>query len=173
MTAPNWEEVEVPRGGYISWGEHVGQHVTGKVLAYDPVGGTDYQDNTCPQLQIELIEPAASFSKDGTRTDYPAGDLVVLNCGLVSLKRAVRTADPAPGDLVKITLANLVKVANGVVKEMSIKIARGAGGRPAPSAPQQAAPAFQQAAPTQAAPAANPFAQPAAAAPAAQAAPPF
>ena len=45
------------------------------------------------------------------------------------MKRAVKAADPKPGDLIKITLSNLVKTPNGVVKEFDIKIARGAGGQ--------------------------------------------
>lgn len=143
---PNWEDVNVPRGAYVGWGDHVGQHVTGRVMDFDPVAGTDFAGNACPQLSVELTEPAASFNKEGERTDFAAGELVVLNCGQVSLKRAVRAADPSPGDLVKITLENLVKVSNGTVKEMGIKIARGAGGRPTPAKPQQfdAAPQAQQ-----------------------------
>lgn len=160
MTNAQWEDVNVPRGAFIGWGTQIGQHVTGKVLEFNPTGGTDFAGNVCPQLSVELTEPAASFNKEGQRTDYAAGELVVLNCGQVSLKRAVKAADPNPGDLVKITLDNLVKTANGTVKEMGIKIAR--TGQPrAAQQPQQ----FQQT-PFSAAPA--PFA----AAPA-QAAPPF
>jgi hypothetical protein len=141
MASPNWEEVAVPRGAFISWGEQVGQQVTGKVLEYNPAGGTDFNSNICPQLSVELIEPAASINKAGQRTDFAAGELVVLNCGQVSLKRAVKAADPNPGDLVKITLSNLVRTANGTVKEYEIKIARGAGGAPKPQPAQQFQPA--------------------------------
>ncbi|MFT3971722.1 MAG: hypothetical protein QM695_15960 [Micropruina sp.] len=151
MTEPNWEDVPVQRGAYIGWGEHVGQHVTGRVLDYDPTGGTDFAGNPCPQLSVELIEASASFNKSGERTDFAAGELVVLNAGQVSLKRALRAADPSTGDLIKITLSNLAKTANGTVKEMSVRIARGAGS--APTAKPAAAPA----------PSANPFAQQAAA----------
>jgi hypothetical protein len=52
-----------------------------------------------------------------------------LNAGQVSLKRALRAADPSPGDLIKITLINLAKTDKGSVKEYDIKIARGAGGK--------------------------------------------
>lgn len=123
----NWEEVDVPRGAFISWGATTGQHVTGKVLSFDPTGGRDFNDNVCPQLSIELTEAAASINKQGDRTDYDAGELVVLNCGQVSLKRAVHAAQLEVGDLVKIELSNLVKVDKGQVKEFSIKVARGAG----------------------------------------------
>ena len=125
MTEPQWEEVEVPRGAYISWGDKVGQHVTGRVLDFDEQGGTDFNGNPCPQVSIELTAAAASINKQGQRTDYPAGELVVLNCGQVGLKRAVRAASLGSGDLVKIELVNLVKVDKGTVKEFSIKVARG------------------------------------------------
>lgn len=127
MTNPNWEDVDVPRGAFISWGATTGQHVTGKVLSFDPAGGSDFNGNPCPQLSIELTEQAASINKEGQRTDFPAGELVVLNCGQVSLKRAVHAAQLNVGDLVKIELSNLVKVDKGTVKEFSIKVARGAG----------------------------------------------
>ncbi|MGV7681625.1 hypothetical protein PJN28_23580 [Mycobacterium kansasii] len=124
---PEWEDVEVPRGAYVSWGNKTGQHVTGKVLEYSLDGGTDFAGNPCPTIAVELIEAAASINKEGVRTDFEPGEIVQLNAGQVSLKRALRAADPSPGDLVKIELSNLVKTANGTVKEFSIKIARGAG----------------------------------------------
>jgi hypothetical protein len=124
-----WETVEVPKGAYIGWGNKAGQHLTGKVLAYEPVGGTDFYNEPCPQVAIELTEEAWSFNKDGDRTKFDAGELVQLNAGQVSLKRALRAADPSPGDLVKITLENIQPLKGGkTVKEFGIKIARGAGG---------------------------------------------
>ena len=127
-----WETVEVPRGAYIGWGSKKGQHVTGKVLDYQPEGGTDFNQAPCPSATIELTESAASFNKDGDRSEHEAGSLVQLNAGQVSLKRALRAADPSPGDLIKITLVNLAKTDKGSVKEFDIKIARGAGGKVAP-----------------------------------------
>jgi hypothetical protein len=154
MSQPNWEEVNVPRGAFIGWGSQIGQHVTGRVLEYNPTGGTNFAGDVCPQLSVELTEPAASFTKDGARTDFAAAELVVLNCGQVSLKRAVKAADPSPGDLVKIELSSLVKTANGTVKEFSIRIARTGQAKPQPqqfqAAPAAVAP-FQQA-PAQALP---------------------
>lgn len=122
----DWEEVEVPRGAYIGWGNKPGQHVTGKVLEYTIDGGTDFNGNPCPTLAVELVEKAASINKEGDRSDHEPGEIVQLNAGQVSLKRALRAADPTPGDLVKIELQNLAKTANGTVKEFGIKIARGA-----------------------------------------------
>lgn len=132
-----WEEVDVPRGAYIGWGTKAGQHVTGKVLEYSLDGGSDFNGNPCPSVAIELTEKAASFNKEGERTDHDAGELVQLNAGQVSLKRALRAADPKPGDLVKIELSNLVKTDKGTVKEFNIKIARGAGVGVKPAAAQQ------------------------------------
>lgn len=130
----NWETVEVPRGAYIGWGNKAGQHVTGRVIDYNLDGGTDYDGNPCPSIAIELTEPAASFNKAGERSDIDAGDIVQLNAGQVSLKRALRAADPAPGDLVKISLDNIAALKGGkTVKEFGIKIARGAAKTTAPA----------------------------------------
>lgn len=130
-----WQDIDVPRGAYISWGTKKGQHVTGKVLDYSPDGGTDYNNDPCPSIAIELTETAASINKQGERSNFEPGEIVQLNAGQVSLKRALRAADPSPGDLVKITLDNLVKTDKGEVKEFGIKIARNAGsGKPAAKA---------------------------------------
>jgi hypothetical protein len=131
----DWEEIEVPRGAYIGWGNKAGQHVTGKVLEYSLDAGSDFNGNSCPTLAVELTEKAASFNKDGDRTDHEAGELIQLNAGQVSLKRALRAADPSPGDLVKIELQSLIKTDKGTVKEFGIKIARGAGSTVKPVAP--------------------------------------
>ena len=124
-----WESVDVPKGAYIGWGNKPGQHVTGKVLDYNPTGGTDFYSEPCPQIAVELTEKAHSFNKDGASSTFDVGELVQLNAGQVSLKRALRAADPKPGDLVKITLENIAPLKGGkTVKEFGIKIARGAGG---------------------------------------------
>lgn len=142
----DWETIETPKGAYIGWGSTAGQHVTGKVLAYADTGGTNFAGDPCPQISIELTEKAASINKDGQRTDFPAGELVVLNCGQANLSRGVRAAALNAGDLVKIELTDFEKTANGTVKIFGIKVARGAGktaSSPAASAPQaEAAPPF-------------------------------
>jgi hypothetical protein len=124
MTQPQWEDINVPRGTFFSWGIYQGQNITGKVMDYEPDGGIDFNNNRCPQLTVELTLPAKSIDKQNGITDLSAGEVVSLTCGQVSLKRAVKTADPVPGDLISITLSDLVKVANGTVKEFAIKIAR-------------------------------------------------
>lgn len=124
----NWETIESTAGGFIGWGSKVGQHVTGKVIDYSIDGGTDFAGNRCPQLAVELTDDSTSFNKDGERRDYSSGEMVNVTCGQVSLKSAIRRADPTPGDLIKITLSDLAKTSNGTAKVFEIKIARGAGG---------------------------------------------
>ena len=133
------EAVEPPKGAYISWGTKPGQHVTGRVTIYDPVGGTTYDGDPCPALAVELTEPAASINRDGDRTNYPAGELVQLNVGQVGLQRKLRQADPQPGDLIRIELTALVKTDGGrSVKEFTVKTIPASkngkpGGKPAPA----------------------------------------
>jgi hypothetical protein len=148
MTQPTWETVNVddtPKD-FISWGNTEGQHVTGKVLAFGPAAGTDINGNPCPRLTAELVEVAASINKDGVRTDYAAGELVVVNGGPADLQRKLIAADPSAGDLIKIVLDHFVKVDKGTAKKFEVKIARGAGqaARPAPQATSSfaAAPPF-------------------------------
>jgi hypothetical protein len=118
-----WEEIDVPRRAYISWGQETGQHVTGRVLEYGIDTGRDFNGKICPSITVELIEPAVSISGKG-RAQHDKGEVVQLDVAQESLKRALRTADPSPGDLVKITLDRLAKRPNGVGKEFGIKIAR-------------------------------------------------
>jgi hypothetical protein len=133
-----WETVDVPRGSFISWGSQPGQSVTGQVIDYSPAGGTDFNDQPCPQLSLELTEATVSINKDGQSTRIDSGEMVVLNCGLVNLKKAVKAAQLEPGMLTKITFSSTVKVPKGTVKEFTIQKAPG---RPLQTASQgQAAP---------------------------------
>lgn len=143
-----WEDIDVPRGAYISWAPKPGQTVTGKVLDYTTNGGTDFNGNPCPQVSMELREDTYSINKHGERFDHPAGDLIVINAGVASLKRAVLAANPTAGDLLKISYSGTYKTKEGEGKEFDIKIARGAGGSSAPAAPTPAAPAPAVTAPT-------------------------
>lgn len=123
-----WETITAPAGSFIGWGNKKGQHVTGRVVDYSIDGGTDYDGNKCPLLAIELTEPAASFNKDGERTDIDAGEIVQITAGQVKLKAQVRKADPRPGDLMKIELMSVERTAAGrTLKDFDVKIARGAG----------------------------------------------
>lgn len=119
-----YEDVEAPVGQFISWGTKKGQHVTGEVLDYDETGGNDFGNNPCPLLEVKLSEKAASINKDGERVDYPAGEIVMLSCGQASLKRKVKRANLKRGDLVKITLSDMLKVSNGTLKEFTVQVDR-------------------------------------------------
>ncbi len=122
-----WETIEAPSGRYVGWSTTGGQHVTGRVISYDPAGGTDFNGGVCPLLEVELTEKAASFSKDGSRTDFDPGEVVRLTIGQVNLKDQVRRANPTPGDLVKITMAGTEKAANGnTFKRFTVQIAKDA-----------------------------------------------
>lgn len=157
MTATNWETVDVPAGSYIGWGATPGQVVIGKVIGFNPTGGTDFAGAPCPELNLELIEPAYSMNKENQRFDYDAGQLVNINAGGANLKRGVMAAQPAIGDLIKIAFDKIEPLSGGrSVKCFSISIARGAGKAgqaPAGTPPQQQA---QQPAPTAAAVAGEP-----------------
>lgn len=126
----DWEEVNVPRGAYIGWGMRKGQFVEGEVLDYNPIGGTDFNDNVCPQLQVILTAPAASFNKAMERKNFEPNSLVVVNAGLVSLSRAVKAANLMKGDMVRIELTDILAGQGkngGDVKEFGIKLKRGEG----------------------------------------------
>ena len=130
-----WETIEAPSGSFIGWGNRKGQHITGRVAEYAIDGGTDFNGSKCPMLSIELTEKAASFNKEGERTDHEAGSLVNITAGQVKLKSVITRADPSPGDLIKVELIGVTKTANGnTLKEYDIKIARGAGGKVTPKA---------------------------------------
>lgn len=121
----DWETIEVPKGAFIGWGDRAGQHVTGMVVDYDPSGGTDFNDQPCPLITVDLHEAAASFNKAGERRDFNKGELVNLTIGQAGLKAAIRKADPQQGDLVKITLTGTEKTTKGnTLKMFSVQIAR-------------------------------------------------
>lgn len=129
-----WETIEAPSGSFIGWGNKPGQHVTGRVAEYSVDGGTDFNGGRCPQLSVELTEDAASFNKEGERSTKQAGELVNITCGQVKLKSVIRTADPSPGDLIKVEMTGVAKTSNGnTLKEFAVKIARG-GAAPKPAA---------------------------------------
>lgn len=128
----SWEEIDVPKGVYIGWGNTPGQYVQGAVLNFNPTGATTppqpgQQSGTpCPLLEIELTAPAASFDRDLNRTDYPAGDRVCLSVSQKQLQRAVSYANLKAGDLVRITLKDREHTPNGTVKVFGIAVDRGA-----------------------------------------------
>lgn len=123
-----WEEINVPRGAYIGWGEKPGQKVIGEVLEYGPDLGTDFDGKKCPQVSLVLHDKAFSHSKESGWTEFPAGELVVINCGQASLKRAVQAAQLNPGDLTMIEMSGQENIKGGkTVKVFKIKVKRGTG----------------------------------------------
>jgi hypothetical protein len=121
-----WETVDVPLGTFVGWGTKKGQHVTGIVTDYEENGGSDFNKNPCPLLEVELTERAASFNKAGERTDIDPGDTVLLTIGQVNLRKAVKKADVKYGGLlgklVKITMIGQLKVAGGDMKEFEVQV---------------------------------------------------
>src|SRR5690606_31612875 len=82
-----WEEIEIPQGTFIGWGE-IGQTITGKVLSFAAEGGSDFNGNPCPQVVLELTETVDNYKDKGTTKEtLDAGELVTLTCGQANLKR--------------------------------------------------------------------------------------
>ena len=90
---------------------------------------------TCPELQLELIEPGYSMNKDNQRfDDYQAGQLVNISAGGANRSAGVTAAQPAPGDLIRNRAGetwNRSQV-DGSVKVFAISSARGQARRPPP-----------------------------------------
>ena len=121
-----WEEIEVPRGTFIGWGR-VGQEVIGRVLSYAPSGGSDFNGQPCPALNLELLAPCDNYTEKGSRQQrVDKGELVVLNAGQVNLKKGVIAAQPEPGDGIKITFANVGRTDKGEYKEFKVAVSRSA-----------------------------------------------
>lgn len=127
-TTDDWEEIAVPRGAYVGWGDRPGQKVIGEVLEYSDDGGTDFDGKTCPQVSFVLTAEAHSHSKQSGWSTIDAGELVVINCGQASLKRAVQAARLNPGDLAMLEMADIENIKGGkTVKVFKIKVKRGNG----------------------------------------------
>jgi len=127
-TNDGWEEIAVPRGAYIGWGEKPGQKVMGEVLSYGDADGTDFDGKACPQVSVVLTAQAHSHSKQNGWSTFEAGELVVINCGQASLKRAVQAARLNPGDLMLLEMEGIEPLKGGkTVKVFKIKVKRGSG----------------------------------------------
>jgi hypothetical protein len=119
------DKVDVATGSYLSWASKPGQTVTGLVLNYTDDGGTNANGDPCPQLNIELTEPAYSVNRDGDRTDYEIGHQITLNTGQVRLKNQVKKLAPTPDDLIKIDYVGLVQGSRGKIKDFQVRVLRG------------------------------------------------
>ena len=119
-----WEDVVVPQGTFIGWGE-VGQRITGYVVDYDETGGSDFNGEPCPLVVVELTEDATNFRDKGTtRETIKAGEFVTVTCGQAGLKRAVRAAALENGNLVRITHDGTYKASKGEGKSFKVQVNR-------------------------------------------------
>lgn len=122
----DWQDIDIPQGTFIGWGE-IGQTVTGKVLSYSADGGTDFGNNPCPQVVIELTEAATNYKDKGaTKETIDSGELVTLTCGQANLKRSIVAASLTVGDLVRVKFDDTYKTANGEGKSFKVQVARAA-----------------------------------------------
>lgn len=154
MSAYQFETVNVPAGAFIGWHDSPGQVVTGEVIDYNATGGQDFSGATCPQITLRLLEPCSSFNKAGERSDFQVGETVTITAGQANLRRGMLAAQPAIGDVLRVTHSGNAKTANGTAKIFSLEIARGAGAgaqqapavdlNPAPVAPLPGAVKVQQ-----------------------------
>ncbi len=124
-TTPAWEDVEVQSGPFAGWGPQPGQVLTMKVLSFEPLGATDFNEQPCPKLVGTTVEPFTNFKEKGTVQEaIGADELLTVTCGLANLKNGVNAAQPKPGDLIRIAYTDLVKVDKGQMKVFKIQIAR-------------------------------------------------
>lgn len=157
MSTYQFETIETPAGAFIGWHDTPGQVVTGKVVDYDQQGGQDFAGHVCPQVTLELVEPASSFNKAGDRSDFAAGEFVTITAGQANLKKGIIAARPEVGDILRVTHSTNANTANGTAKIFEIQIARIGGQQQEQAQPDislnpQAPAPFPGATPTQQAP---------------------
>lgn len=143
MTSYDFTPVEVPSGTFIGWGTTPGQSVTIDVISYSPTGGTDFNQNPCPQIVGTLTADCATYKDKGaTKERVVAGTMVTINAGQANLRRNVLAADPQPGDIIRLTFESTTPGAKGDIKLFKAEVARGAGtGKATATAADEAAPA--------------------------------
>lgn len=122
-----FQKVDEPAAGtYVGWGNKKGQYVEGIVVDYDESGGRDYAKKPCPLLEIELTRKAASFNKDGDRTNYDPGETVMMTCGLANLKKYIKKVDREVGikrgNGIRIELTGFERVPDGTVKLFEVQM---------------------------------------------------
>jgi len=123
---PEYTKVEVPRGQFFGWAVEPPQELILKVVSFDLTGGTDANDKVCPRLTGTVMEPTKSYQKRGTvEVKVDAGELLIVECAIWSLKSGVAAADPHPGDIIKLAYVSNTEVKNGTAKDIDVFIARG------------------------------------------------
>jgi len=124
-----FKKVEVPQGRFIGWGKK-GQSVTIDVLDFDPTGGSDFNNNACPQVTGTLVEDCDNYRDKGTTKErIKAGELVAVTCGQANLRKGILICDPKRGDLVRLTFTDTYETAKGDGKVIEVEHAPGAGGK--------------------------------------------
>jgi hypothetical protein len=118
-----YQDVEVPLGAFIGWGDKPGQVVEGRVTDYDPEGGTVFGGSgaKCPLVEIELTATAYSYTK-GKWSTYEAGTTVQITAGQAQLKKKVRKAAPRVGAMIRIEMKGKISVTNGEVKDFLVQV---------------------------------------------------
>lgn len=125
MSTDQWEDVQVPRGTFVGWGNKPGQKMTARVLSYSETDGSDFAGNPCPQVVAELVEPFTNYrDKGATEEQLAAGEIVSITCGQANLKRTVRAAALEPGNLFQLTFVETYKTAQGEGKAFEMKVNR-------------------------------------------------
>lgn len=124
MTSIPWKEVEVPRGTFIGWAKH-GQSVTLRVASYSDTGGSDYNNEPCPQLVGALVEPAVTYRERGTvQQRIEAGEFVTINAGQPALARRLRVASAegtlVPGGLCRVEYVGDYATSKGEGKDFKV-----------------------------------------------------
>lgn len=131
----DFQDVEVPRGRFIGWGNKPPQKVTVKVISFDPTGGTDFNGNICPLMLGNLVEACDNYrDKGAVKERLDADELVSVKGATANLKAGLLAADPKPGDVVQMDFTDTYKTSNGTGKTIDVRIARGAGNQQSVSA---------------------------------------
>ena len=98
---------ELSSGGqYVKW-ESIGDSVEGRIGAFSLDGGTDFNDNPCPQLVVETI-----------------GGNIIVNGAQASLKRAFtqNATRLIAGHGVKVTYAGTYETPKGEGKSFTLGV---------------------------------------------------
>lgn len=123
-SSDEWEDVDVPQGAYMSWASRPGQRVVGLVIDYEPHEGRDFADQPCPLITLRLRDATYAVNKDGDRRDFAADEMIMVNCALVNLKKAVKFANLERGNLVDIHFYDVTKVDKGDAKQFKVRVMR-------------------------------------------------
>jgi hypothetical protein len=124
-TDSDWEDVQVPQGSFIGWGNKPGQKMTARVLSYSDADGRDFNGEPCPQIVAELTEPFTNYRDKGeTVEEIAAGEIVSITCGQANLRRTVRSAALEPGNLFQLAFTDTFKAEKGTGKIFEMKVNR-------------------------------------------------